>query len=75
MARKSHPEFGISDPNTPLIACELMDQVAMTRIDGRYCALSYSAGKPADTAMILVNGLPFNTFANLEHAIECVLEY
>jgi hypothetical protein len=31
--------------------------------------LSYCAGNPTETAIILVDGLPFKAFANLEHAI------
>jgi hypothetical protein len=66
--------FGIRDPESRLIACELVDKVALSRIDGTYCALSYCAGKPTETAVILVDGIPFNAFANLEHAIGHALE-
>jgi hypothetical protein len=70
----SYNEFGISDPNMPLIACELVDKVALSRIDGSYCTLSYCAGNLTETAIILVDGLPFKAFANLEHAIGHALE-
>jgi hypothetical protein len=70
----SYQEFGISDPCTPLIACELVDKVMLSRVNASYCALSYYAGKPTETAVVLVDGLPFNAFANLEHAIGCALE-
>ncbi|ERF68993.1 hypothetical protein EPUS_06680 [Endocarpon pusillum Z07020] len=62
-------KYGIHNPNSPLIACEIVDKVPLSRVDGDYCAISYCAGKPTDTAVILVDGLPFNAFANLEHAI------
>ncbi|KAI9770488.1 MAG: hypothetical protein M1839_003203, partial [Geoglossum umbratile] len=46
----------------------------LSRANASYCALSYCAGKPTETAVVLVDGLPFNAFANLEHAIGCALE-
>jgi hypothetical protein len=70
----SIPQFGISKPNTPLLACEILDKVALSRVDGAYCALSYCAGEPTDTSLILVDGLPFNAFSNLERAIDLALK-
>src|SRR5262249_19099387 len=66
--------LGISDPKSPLMACELVDKVPLSRIDGNYCAVSYVAGDPTETAVMLVDGLPFNAFANLEHATGHALE-
>lgn len=54
------------------IACELLDQVPLASMNGRYSALSYCAGKPSDPVAIMVNGFWFNAFANLEHSLECV---
>jgi len=71
----SHRDFDISDPQSPLIACELVDKVPLSKVDCSYCTLSYFAGKPTETALILVDGLPFNAFANLEHALEHALNY
>ena len=71
----SHREIGIADLNLPILACELLDKTALSRVSGGYCALSYCAGKPTDTALILINGLPFNAFANLEHAMDLALKH
>jgi hypothetical protein len=54
--------------------CELLDKIPLARIHGRYFTISYCAGRPTDARKILVNGLMFNAFANLEHAIECTLK-
>lgn len=67
-------ESSISSPNLPLTACELIDNIPLSRVNADYCALSYCAGKPTDTEVILVNGLPFNAFANLAHAIRSAQE-
>lgn len=64
------PEF----PNG-FLACELVDQVSLGTANGRYIALSYSAGDPGNTKQIMVNGFLFNVFANLEHALECVRKH
>jgi hypothetical protein len=68
------PQSRSVDPNHQLLACELVDKVALSRIDGLYCALSYCAGKPSETRVILVDGLLFNAFASLERAIRLALE-
>lgn len=60
-------------PSSQLIACEIIDKVAPSRMDGNYCVLSYCAGKPTKTKVLLVDGLPFNAFANLERAIRLAL--
>ena len=60
-------------PDEPL-ALEIVDKVPLSRLNGKYCALSYCAGDPTETAAVLVNGLPFNAFRNLEHAIEQALD-
>ena len=60
------------DSNIQLLACEI-ENTALSRIDGQYSTLSYVAGNLKDTELMLVNGIPFNAFMNLGHAIECVL--
>jgi hypothetical protein len=65
-------QFGIPDPDTPMIACELIDKVALSRV-GDYCTVSYCAGSPTNTKLMLVDGFPFNAFANLEHAIRLAI--
>src|SRR5436190_20656932 len=59
-------------PFKQLIVCELLDKVPLTAVFGRYSTLSYCAGSLNDTAPLLVNGLEFNAFRNLEHALHCV---
>jgi hypothetical protein len=70
----AHAEFGIADLYMPLVACEFVPKVPMSSFDGRYCTLSYTAGNPDNTAVVLVDGLPFRAFANLEHAIRSALD-
>lgn len=60
------------DGNMCLLACEI-ENTLLSHAAGRYSTLSYCAGDPTKTSIILVNGIPFNAFASLEHAIECVL--
>jgi Heterokaryon incompatibility protein (HET) len=38
-------------------------------VDLKYCAISYYAGDARNSMVILVNGIEFNVFANLEHAL------
>jgi hypothetical protein len=65
-------DIRISSSGDTLLACELIDNVQLARQS--FCALSYHAGSPDDTKPILVDGIPMNLFANLEHAIRCALE-
>jgi hypothetical protein len=55
-----------------LICGELLDCVPLTTVTGRYSALSYCAGSARDTTPIMIDGLLFNAFANLEHALSCL---
>ena len=71
----SNPEFGIHNANAPLLAVEILDKISLSRVDDAYCALSYCAGDPTDTSLILVDGLPFNAFSNLAHAIGLILAH
>ncbi|KAH9209027.1 heterokaryon incompatibility protein-domain-containing protein [Leptodontidium sp. 2 PMI_412] len=70
----AHPYLNIPDLKTPVLACEILDQTALSRIK-KYNVLSYCAGDPKQTSLILVDGVPFNAFANLEHAIHVVSEH
>ena len=56
------------DRDQGLLACEI-EKTSLTRVGDNYITLSYCAGDPHKTGMILVDGIPFNAFANLEHAI------
>jgi len=69
----NYQDFGISTPDEPILACELIDKVQLSRTAGTYCAVSYCAGRPSDTSVLIVDGLPFMAFANLEHAIDIAL--
>lgn len=51
------------------IECELQCNIPLSAIIGRYSALSYCAGDPTKTQSILVNGIRFQVFANLAHAL------
>jgi hypothetical protein len=64
-------KHGINDPSRPIIACELEDRIQLNRVGNLYHTLSYCAGSPNDTAVILVDGIPFNAFANLEQYVFC----
>ncbi|PVH70502.1 hypothetical protein DL98DRAFT_504550 [Cadophora sp. DSE1049] len=56
------------------IACELHDKVLLTTMSGKYAALSYCAGSSKETTKIMIDGMWFNAFANLEHSLESVRE-
>jgi hypothetical protein len=62
------------DGGHQLLACQI-EKTALARVDGQYSTISYCAGDLQDTKVMLVNGIPFNAFANLEHAIACVLSH
>ncbi|KAM5366841.1 hypothetical protein ACJZ2D_010293 [Fusarium nematophilum] len=80
---QAHPHWGKDTPRLthrrnphqgPVsLGCDLLQNVPLSRVSGQYSAVSYCAGSPKETAKILVNGVPFNAFANLEHALECVI--
>ncbi|PMD26939.1 hypothetical protein NA56DRAFT_549644, partial [Hyaloscypha hepaticicola] len=40
----------------------------------RYHALSYCAGSSKNVSKVPIDGIMFNAFANLEHAIHCALK-
>lgn len=57
----------------PILGCEIVDKVALSRKSGAYSILSYCAGDPRETDVVLVDGIPFNVFSNLGHALEFTL--
>lgn len=57
------------DDKTSPIRCDLLDNVALHDMKGKYITLSYCAGDPRKNEIISINGLDFNAFANLGHAI------
>jgi hypothetical protein len=57
------------------LQCTLRDGISLVDADDTYTAISYCAGDPKKTRSIMVNGLPFNAFANLAHAIEETYRY
>lgn len=58
-----------------MIECEMTAKVGLEEVRGKYAALSYCAGDPESTHEILVNGVPFNVFANLHHALSEVQNF
>jgi hypothetical protein len=57
------------------LQCYLTDGMSLAEADGKYSAISYCAGDPKKTRTMEVNGLPFNAFANLAHAVEQAYRY
>lgn len=53
----------------------LLDNVPLPSVNNHFTALSYSAGNPRNTSRFLVNGLEFNAFANLGHALREVISF
>ncbi|PMD28793.1 hypothetical protein L207DRAFT_521110 [Hyaloscypha variabilis F] len=57
------------------IRCELIDNLSLTEMQGKFTTVSYCAGDPKETETILVNGLEFNAFSNLGHAFRQVRHF
>ena len=53
------------DDDNGSVQCDLLPAVSLSLVKGRYTAISYCAGDPTNTTPILVNGVPFNVFANV----------
>jgi hypothetical protein len=66
--RRVHPHEAIEDDNAT-IKCDLIDDVFLDEYTGRFTTISYCAGDPHKTETVLVNGVCFNAFANLGHAL------
>jgi hypothetical protein len=58
-----------SDTKQAPISCDLLDNVPLSTVKGKYTTISYSAGDLNEIERIVVNGLPFNAFSNLGHAL------
>jgi len=52
-----------------IIECTLLPGAPLLDLQGRYTAPSYCAGSAKNTEPIVLNGTPFNVFANLAHAL------
>jgi hypothetical protein len=52
-----------------------LDQVPLEAAQKTYTALSYCAGDPKKTALILINGITFNAFSNLGLAVQEAVVY
>ncbi|KAL2068269.1 hypothetical protein VTL71DRAFT_16367 [Oculimacula yallundae] len=63
------------DMTKTFLACELHDKVLLTTMSGKYAALSYCAGSSKETIKIMIDGMWFNAFANLEHSLESFREH
>jgi hypothetical protein len=61
--------LGTNDNQNSTITCDLLDDLPLEDMKSRYTTISYCAGDPNRTEMILVNGFYFNAFANLGHAL------
>lgn len=59
----------IPDSKASPITCDLLDNLSLDAMNGKYVTLSYCAGDPTKTEVITINGLEFNAFANLGHAV------
>ena len=57
------------------IKCELIDNQSLAAMQGKFTTLSYCAGDPKKTETIVVNGLEFNAFSNLGHALRQVRHF
>jgi hypothetical protein len=55
--------------------CELLDNITLAKAHGRYSTVSYYAGDPNQTNPILVDGLEFNAFVNLERALAQIVRF
>jgi hypothetical protein len=58
-----------------ILSFTLLDNCVLASVRSRYTALSYCAGDPLKTDSIRINGLQFNAFANLAHALKEVVMY
>lgn len=65
----------LPDSGSGLVECELLPSAPVAELRGKYLALSYCAGDPRNTEIILVNGVQCNVFANLCHALTCARHF
>lgn len=55
--------------NSTPIECDLLDNVSLADMEGKFTTISYCAGDPKQTETITVNNIHFNASANLGHAL------
>ena len=60
----------LPDSGKGLIECQLVHNIALDDVHGRYTALSYCAGDLQKTQTIILDGVSFNVFSNLGHALK-----
>ena len=60
-----------SDEDQP-IQCDLVDNVVLEDFKDEYQAISYGAGGPDTTAVVIVNGIRFNAFTGVMHTFRQV---
>ena len=58
-----------------VIECTLLPGAPLRDLKGQYTAPSYCAGSAKNTEPIILNGTPFNVFANLAHALREVRHF
>jgi hypothetical protein len=63
-----YPHEANEDDNAT-IKCDLIDDVSLKEYTGKFTTISYCAGNSKNTETVLVNGVQFNAFANLGHAL------
>ncbi|RGP66997.1 Heterokaryon incompatibility protein [Fusarium longipes] len=59
----------LPDSGSGFVECELLPSIKLANVHKQYLALSYCAGSPKTTEIIMVNGARCNVFANLHHAL------
>lgn len=57
------------------IKYELIDNQSLAAMQGKFTTISYCAGDPKKIETIIVNGLEFNAFSNLGHALRQVRHF
>jgi hypothetical protein len=63
------------EDNSSQVICELIDNQSLDAMQGKFTTLSYCAGDPKKTETIIINGLAFNAFSNLGHALRQVRHF
>ncbi|KAH7063874.1 heterokaryon incompatibility protein-domain-containing protein, partial [Paraphoma chrysanthemicola] len=57
------------EDNYAPVRCELLHNVSLDAMRGKYTTISYCAGDPKQTETLFLDGRPFNAFATLGHAV------
>ncbi|KAH7076249.1 heterokaryon incompatibility protein-domain-containing protein, partial [Paraphoma chrysanthemicola] len=69
-----HPLQTGEDNHEP-IRCELLHNVSLDAMRGKYTTISYCAGDPKQTEAVFLDERPFNAFASLGHALRQARHY